>query len=110
MKHLSSALSPPVGLAPSWTRRGPETDRTNHASFRDRDRDANGDSSVDDAAEVSSGLSFPRAVMSLLGVAGLALLFPFFVALLPVAIIYRLLLGAAGWPSWMPQSGGAARS
>jgi hypothetical protein len=107
MKHLSSALSPPVRLAPAWTRRSPEP---SHASFRNRARDVNVELSVDDAGRMSSGLSFRRAIMSLLGVTGLTLLVPFFVVLLPMAIAYRLLLGATGWPSWMPRSGGVIRS
>jgi hypothetical protein len=42
-----------------------------------------------------------RPVASLLGAAGVALLVPLFVVLLPLALMYRVVLELTGWPSWL---------
>lgn len=42
-----------------------------------------------------------RPIASLLGAAGVALLVPLFVVLLPLALMYRLVLELTGWPKWL---------
>jgi hypothetical protein len=50
-----------------------------------------------------------RPVASLLGAAGVALLVPLFVMLLPLALMYRLVLEMTGWPAWLQVSSADGR-
>ncbi len=54
---------------------------------------------------VSTGRSHAQAVLSILGVVGLAVVVPLFFVLLPLALMYRLVLEVAAWPDWLPRVG-----
>jgi len=49
--------------------------------------------------------TFGRGLRSVLQAVGLVLVLPLFVLFLPLALLYRLALDAAGWPEWMSRIG-----
>jgi hypothetical protein len=56
------------------------------------------------ARTVPASIGRPAGVLTnFLGFIGLALMTPLFVLLLPLALLYRAVLEAAGWPTWLPR-------
>lgn len=86
------ANSFPASDPPSWTLTGAETSPV--------ERSATTDPAVSAWRALSAGRYF-RAMAAVLGAAGLALMVPLFVIVLPLAIVYRLVLEVTGWPDWL---------
>jgi len=103
-RHIDEVLTQsfPASDPPSWTPGDAETNPADHVltanAFTAGPRLA--DAALA-AAEAPTGRSL-FDVVSPLGGAALALLVPLFIVLLPVALLIRLLLGATGWPNWLP--------